>query len=143
VQMTHTSSFATKINHVEEWENNLKLNKAKPVEIVLVSPRSKQAMVLAPPAVSDFQRVKTTKALGVAISWSSPTHHIDIVLGACAKTVCSTHSISSWAARRCGLCCLPSYRRCQADLRIISLVGFLSAADLSRIEAFSLLISEP
>ena len=63
---------ADEIAHVENWaiENYLQLNRIKSVEIAFVSPWSKQAVKISPPAVPGFvhTETETIKVLGVTIS---------------------------------------------------------------------------
>ena len=66
--------------------NKLKLNKAKSVEIVFRSPRSKKAM--PPPPIPGIARVEEFSFLGVtfANNFSVETHVNDII-GSCARTL--------------------------------------------------------
>jgi len=83
-------SCAAEIDNIERWalENNLKLNRVKSVDIVFVSPRSRRAVVIPPPAVHGFKRVDSLTDLGVAISRRfSVTEHVDNLLAACAQTL--------------------------------------------------------
>jgi len=66
----NADSCASKIAHIEEWAlvNNLLLNWTRSVEIVLIPPRNRRSIVISPPAVPEFERVQSIKALGVTIS---------------------------------------------------------------------------
>jgi len=58
------------IDNVENWavNRNLKRNCTKSVEIVFVRPRSRRDVLILPPVVPDFVRVKSIKALAVTAS---------------------------------------------------------------------------
>jgi hypothetical protein len=86
------------INHIADWAraNNLSLNRAKSVEIVFVSPRSRRAIVVPPPAVPDIPRVEEIKALGVTLSRKfSISQHVDQLLSACAQSLFALRTLRS------------------------------------------------
>ena len=66
IPASNSQSCAVEIAQVEKWarENYASLNRAKSVEIVFVSPRSKRASVIPPPAVPGIERVESIKVLG-------------------------------------------------------------------------------
>jgi len=69
----NADSCAAEIADIEEWalDNNLRLNRAKSVEIVFVPPRSRRSIVIPPRAVAgfEFRNRRVDKGLGVTISW--------------------------------------------------------------------------
>jgi hypothetical protein len=133
-------SGAAEIAHVEDWagENNLMLNRTKSVEIVFVSPRSRRATLIPPPAVTGFQRVETIKVLGVTVSHKfSVVQHVVDLLAACAQTFFALRTL-----RHHGLPEDAIHTVFQAVVVAkISYAsqawwGFSSAADQGRLEAF-------
>jgi len=77
------SLHTPEIAHVKEWalHNNLLLNRTK-------SPRSRQSIVIPPPAVPGFERVELIKALRVTISRKfSVVQLVDALLKGCAQTL--------------------------------------------------------
>ena len=75
---------------MKKWarENNLSLNRTKSVQIVFVLLRSKQDLVILPPAVPGIERVESLLVLVVTFSRKfSVAQRIDNVLGACVQTL--------------------------------------------------------
>jgi hypothetical protein len=86
IYTANVQSCAAEIANVNLWAdvNILKLNGTVSAVIVFVPPRSKRAlMTVPPPAVADFERVESIKALGVTISRRfSVAEHMDNLLAA-------------------------------------------------------------
>ena len=83
-------SCAAEIAHINAWsnQNNLMLNCRKSVEIVFVSPSSRRAVEIPPPAVPSITRIEEIKMLGVTFSRKfSVTQHVTNLLAGCAKTL--------------------------------------------------------
>jgi hypothetical protein len=79
------------INHVGNWasSNNLRLNHAKSMKIVFVSPRGRRAVVIPAPAVPDIPMVENIQVLhGVTLSRRfSVSQHVDQLLVACSQSL--------------------------------------------------------
>lgn len=77
VPAANVQSCGDEIAHVENWatENNLKLNRIKSVEIAFVSPWSKRAVEIPPPAVPGVERAKSIKVLG---PWKSAADSLSL-----------------------------------------------------------------
>jgi len=84
----HVETRFEELNNISTWAdvNNLKLNKAKSVEIVFRRPRSKKAV--PPPPIPGIARVEEFSFLGVTFrnNFSEETHVNDII-GSCARTL--------------------------------------------------------
>jgi hypothetical protein len=99
VSAARVRSCAVKIAHVDNWatENNLKLSRIKSVEIALVSPWSKRAVKIPPPAVPGFERAESIKVLGVTISRRfSIIEHVDNLHVSCAQTLFAMRTLKHY-----------------------------------------------
>lgn len=140
IPASNSQSCAAEIAHIEDWavENNLKLNRAKSVEIVFVSPRCRRATIIPPPSVVRFSRVEAIKVLGVTISRKfSVAHHVDDLLAACAQTLFALRTL-----RHHGLpddaikAVFQAVVVAKLSYATPAWWGFSSAADRGRLEAF-------
>ena len=140
IPASNCGSCAEEINHVGDWasSNNLRLNHAKSMEIVFVSPRSRRAVVIPAPAVPDIPRVDKIKALGVTLSRRfSVSQHVDQLLISCSQSLFALRTL-----RHHGLPTDALHAVFQAT--VVSKLayaspawwGFTSAADRDRLEAF-------
>ena len=140
VPASNSRSCAEEIAHVEVWarRNNLRLNRVKSAEIVFVSPRSRQAVVIPAPGVPDIPRVEETKALGVTFSRKfSVARHVERLLVACAQSLFALRTL-----RNHGLPIGALHTVFQAT--VVSRLtyaspawwGLATAADRDRLEAF-------
>jgi hypothetical protein len=140
VPEANADSCATEIAHIEEWalDNNLRLNRTKSVEIVFVSPRSKRAIVIPPPAVPGFARVESIKALGVTISRRfSVATHVDATLAGCAQTLFALRTLRQHGMPNCALrTVFQATVVNKLSYAVSAWWGFTSAADRGRLEAF-------
>lgn len=70
IPASNSDSCSREISHIDAWasSNNLRLNHAKSMEIVFVSPGSRRAVVIPAPAVPGIPRVESIKALGITLS---------------------------------------------------------------------------
>ena len=135
IPAANVDSRQAELRHVEEWAtaNNLKINPSKYAEIVFVDKR-RQARFEAPPLLPGIARVPIVKIFGVTVpnspclspstyAWSSTR----------ARKLC-TRSESSARCRPASS--LPVRRRRQAAVCIKCVVGFTTADDRQRIQAF-------
>ena len=140
VPEANPDSCATEIAHIEDWalDNNLRLNRTKSVEIVFVSPRSKRAIVIPPPAVPGFARVEMIKALGVTISRRfSVAQHVDAILAGCAQTLFALRTLRQHGMPTCALrTVFQATVVIKLSFAVSAWWGFASAADRGRLEAF-------
>ena len=80
-------SRSAELDHIETWaaRNNLHLNRAKCVELIISEPRRRRQFNL-PPCISDITRVSSLKVLGVTITGKmSVSEHVRSVINSCAQ----------------------------------------------------------
>ena len=84
----HVETRFEELDNISTWAdvNDLKLNKAKSVEIVFRRPRSKKAV--PPPPIPGIARVEEFSFLGVTF-WNnfSVETHVNDIIGSCARTL--------------------------------------------------------
>jgi len=137
---SNAKSCTAEINNVEKWAiaNNLQLNCAKSAEIVFVSSRSRHIIEIPPPAVPGFERVEQIKILGVTISRKfSTASHVQHLLAACAQTLFALRTLRHHGLNSSSIQTI-FQATVVAKLAYASpaWVGFASAADRARLEAF-------
>jgi len=140
VPATNAKSCAAEISNIENWAiaNNLQLNRAKSAEIVFVSPKSRRLIEIPPPAVPGFDRVDQIKVLGVTISRKfSTASHVQHLLAACAQTLFALRTLRHHGLNSSSIQTI-FQATVVAKLAYASpaWVGFASAADRARLEAF-------
>ena len=140
IPASNAKSCAVEINNVEKWAlaNNLQLNRTKSTEIVFVSPRSRRATEIPPPAVFGFERVDQIKILGITISRKfSTASHVQHLLAACAQTLFALRTLRHHGLNSSSIQSI-FQATVVAKLAYASpaWVGFASAADRARLEAF-------
>ena len=81
-------SKGSELDNVSKWAltNNLRLNKAKCVEIVFTDSRCK-LQICQPPTIPDIQRVTSVSILGVTISRLSVSEYVQSVISKCAQSM--------------------------------------------------------
>jgi len=132
-------SRVIELEHVADWanKNNLKLNRAKSVEIVFTDSRRK-SLYTAPPTLPDISRVTSIKVLGVTFTnHLSISEHISDVICRCAQ------SLYTIKVLRCHGMNKEELRLVFKTVVLAKILyatpawwGFTSAADRQRIEAF-------
>ena len=84
----HMETRFEELNNISTWTdvNNLKLNKAKSVEIVFRRPRSKKAV--PPPPIPGIARVEELSFLGETFANNfSVEIHVNDIIDSCARTL--------------------------------------------------------
>jgi len=98
----NTQSRGSELDNVSKWAlaNNLRLNKAKCVEIVFTD-SCRKPQICQPPTIPDIQRVTSVSILGVTISNRlSVSEHVQSVISKCAQSmhalkILRSHGMSS------------------------------------------------
>ena len=83
------------LDHVVEWAqmNDLKLNRAKSVEIIFEDRRRKsRSLSLILPPLSDIHRESQIKILGIVTNYLSVSEHVRNVTCKCRQSVCALKS---------------------------------------------------
>jgi len=102
----NSQSRGSELDNVSKWAlaNNLRLNKAKCVEIVFTDSRRK-LQICHPPTIPDIQRVTSVSILGVTISNRlSVSEHVQSIISKCAQSIhalkiLGSHGMSSDALK--------------------------------------------
>ena len=132
-------SRLAELDHIETWagRNNLHLNRAKCVELIVSEPKRRRQFN-PPPCILDIKRVTTLTILGVTItSKLSVSEHVRTVINSCAQIM---HAIRI----------LRSHGMDDAQLQLVyravviakltyassSWWGFTTASDRQRLEGF-------
>jgi hypothetical protein len=134
----HTCTI--EIQHIEDWAvmNNLTLNRKKSIEVVFTAPRSRRKIVLPPPAVPGFERVESTKVLGVTFNNKlSFSDHVEDLLTKCSRTMFALRTLRSHGMPDSALHNV-FQATVLAKLSYASSAwwGYTNACDRNRIEAF-------
>ena len=82
-------SRSAELDHIQTWaaRNNLHLNRAKCVDLIMSEPRHRRQFNL-PPCTSDITRVSSLKIFGVTItSKMSVSEHVRSLINSCAQTI--------------------------------------------------------
>jgi len=102
----NTQFMGSELDNVSKWAfaNNLRLNKAKCVEIVFTDSCRKVQICNPPPTMPDIQRVTSVSTLGVTISNLSVRRHVQSVIGKFAQSmhalkIVRNHGMSSDALK--------------------------------------------
>jgi len=132
-----TSSFRPEIPSPGAANCNLRLNKAKCVEIVFTDSRRK-LQICHPPIMPDIQRVTSVSILGVTISNRfSVSDHIQGVVSKCAQ---SLHALKILRSHGMNSDALKVIYKSVVLTKLLyafpACWGFATSADKQRIEAF-------
>ena len=95
-------SRVIELEHVADWahKNNLKLNKAKSVEIVITGSRRKSHYTV-PLILPDISRVTSIKVLGVTFTnYVSISEHVSDVICRCAQSLCAIKVLHSHGSKK-------------------------------------------
>jgi len=139
IPAVNVETRSTELSHITEWakRNNLKLNLAKTQEIIFVDRKLKQK-VLEPVEISQPQRVKVIKILGVTIANGlSVSPHVPSVIASCAQV-----SYALRVLRAHGLCdsALHTIYRSVVVAKLFCACsaweGFANATDQNKIQLF-------
>ena len=139
IPAVNSSSRLAEIKHAETWayENNLKVNPAKYMEIIFVDKRRK-VNAQPPPPLPGIERVTSVKILGVTITNSlSVAEHVHATISSCAQTLYALRVLRSHGMNDSALQTV--FRSVViAKLQYASSAwrGFSTAAERHRIDAF-------
>jgi len=139
IPAVNVDSRSTELSHITNWakHNNLKLNLAKSHEIIFVD-RKRKEKVSEPIKISQLQRVKFTKILGVIITNGlSVSPHVQSVIVSCAQVLYALRVL-----RAHGLCD-SALQTIYHSVVIAKLCcpfsaweGFTNATDLNKMQSF-------
>jgi len=138
IPASNVSSMAAQLDHVDRWaeSNNLRLNRAKSVEIIFTDSKRKPTLSLPPP-ILDIRRVTSVKMLGITITnHLSVGDHVRHVIGKCAQSLYALKLLRNHGMSD------DSLRHVYKVVVLSKLLyaspawwGFTSAADKQRLEA--------
>jgi len=108
----NVSSRAAELDHVDRWaeSNNLRLNRAKSVEIIFTDSKCKPTLNLPPP-ILDIRCLTSVKMLGITIT-TCLLLTTSVTSSANARSLCTLLNccaITAWATTRWGMSTRPSF----------------------------------
>jgi len=126
------------VPHNVAANNNLHLNRAKCIELIISAEPRCRCQINLTPCISDITRVSSLKILGVTItSKMSVSEHVRSVINSCAQTIHAIHIFWSQGMDDAQLQLI--YRAvviAKLTYASTSWWGFTSASDRQRLEGF-------